>query len=105
MKSNSNSMRHKLDDAEAALQKAPGGTAVDKAKALIAKGNVLLKFRQKLIKIADQSEYGWAEYVDDELADGTRREYNVQILGLVENLRPPRGPRAKKSQLRRRHRV
>ena len=67
----------KLDYAEAALQKAPGGTAVDKAKALIAEGNALLKFRQKLVRIADRSEYGWAaveEYVDDELAQMGREE-------------------------------
>ena len=67
------SIMDKLQDADTALQKAPSCAAVDKAKALMAEGNALLKFRQKLIRIADRSEYGWAaveEYVDDELADG-----------------------------------
>ena len=75
------SVMDKLDDAEAALQKAPAGSAVDKAKGLIAEGNALLKFRQKLIRIADRSEYGWAaveEYVDDELADGEDDEKRIQ---------------------------
>ena len=75
------SVLDKLDDAEAALQKAPAGTAVDKAKALIAEGIASIKFRQKLIRIADRSEYGWAaveEYVDDELADGEDDEKRIQ---------------------------
>ena len=46
-----------------------------KAKALIAECNTLLKFRQKLIRIADQSEYAVDEYVDDELADEKGREF------------------------------
>ena len=66
-------VRDKPDFAEAALQKAPAGTAVDKAKALIAEYIATLKFRQKLNRIADRSEYDWAaveQYVDDELGDG-----------------------------------
>ena len=43
-----------------------------KVKECLTEGTVLLANRQKLIKLADKSEYGWAtiqEYVDDELAD------------------------------------
>ena len=40
-----------------------------------------LKTRQKHIRIADRSEYGWAaveEYVEDELADGEDDEKRIQ---------------------------
>ena len=43
-----------------------------KAQDHLKEGIVLLNNRQKLVKLADKSEYGWAtiqEYVDDELAD------------------------------------
>ncbi|KAK3744178.1 hypothetical protein QZH41_020571 [Actinostola sp. cb2023] len=45
---------------------------VAKAQDLLKEGIVLLNNRQKLVKLADKSDYGWAtiqEYVDDELAD------------------------------------
>lgn len=47
-----------------------GDTA--KAKEAIQAGTASLNQRQKLIKLADKSEFGWAtinEYLDDELAD------------------------------------
>ena len=43
-----------------------------RAKEELKEGISLLRERQKLIKIADKSEFGWStinEYVDDELAD------------------------------------
>ena len=42
-----------------------------KVKECLTEGTVLLANRQKLIKLADKSEYGATiqEYVDDELAD------------------------------------
>ena len=48
------------------------GPNVAKAKEELAEGMSLLHNRQKLIKLADKSEFGWAtvqEYLDDELAD------------------------------------
>ena len=45
--------------------------SLEKAKEELQKGLVLLAGRQKRIKMADRSEYGWAvvdEYEDDELA-------------------------------------
>ena len=45
---------------------------VAKARDCLKEGTVLLNNRQKLIKLADKSEFGWGtiqEYVDDELAD------------------------------------
>lgn len=45
---------------------------VARAKEALHEGTVLLNKRQRLIKLADKSEFGWAtiqEYVDDELAD------------------------------------
>ena len=48
------------------------GPNIVKAKEELAEGMSLLHNRQKLIKLADKSEFGWAtvqEYIDDELAD------------------------------------
>lgn len=45
---------------------------LSKAREQLNQGIVLLNNRQKLVKLADKSEFGWAtiqEYVDDELAD------------------------------------
>ena len=55
---------------ERALKALESGNA-DKVKEELKKGILLLKERQKLIKLADKSEFGWStinEYVDDELA-------------------------------------
>jgi len=41
---------------------------LQKARDELDKGLTLLAGRQKRIKLADRSEYGWAEYEDDELA-------------------------------------
>ena len=66
-------------EATAALQQTP--PAVEKAKTSLEEGMTSLKTRQKHIRIADRSEYGWAaveEYVEDELADGEDDEKRVQ---------------------------
>ena len=45
---------------------------IEKAKEELNEGISLLKNRQKLVKSADKSEFGWAtvqEYVFDDLAD------------------------------------
>lgn len=50
---------------------------VEKARNLLKEGEELIKERQKLIKVADRSEHGWAtveEYVADELADDSDDE-------------------------------
>ena len=47
--------------------------AVKKAQNALTGGRKLIAERQKLIKIADRSELGWAvvsEYTADELSDG-----------------------------------
>ena len=47
---------------------------MEKAKNLLEESKKLLCERQKLIRIADRSEHGWAtveEYMEDELADNS----------------------------------
>ena len=59
--------------------------AVEKAKEALQEGEQLITARQKLIRIADRSEYGWntvAEYEEDELADGSddeKRLYKAEL--------------------------
>ena len=63
-------VKEKLTEAETTLSRMPA--AVESARTAIAEGMSLINKRQKLIKIADRSKYGWAtvdEYVEDELAD------------------------------------
>ena len=50
---------------------------VEKARKVLQEGEELIAQRQKLIRIADISDHGWAtveEYVDDELADNSEDE-------------------------------
>ena len=69
-------VRDKLVDSVAsALDQDP--PAVEKAKTLIKEGEKMIDVRQKHIKIADRSEFGWAtvaEYEEDELADNSDDE-------------------------------
>ena len=55
--------------------------AVTEAKAALEQGLKKLAERQKLIKLADRSEFGWgvvAEYTADELADGSDDEKKIE---------------------------
>ena len=68
-------VRDKLEKSDAALVQQP--PAVEKARAALQEGQKLIELRQKLIKIADRSEHGWAtvaEYEEDELADNSDDE-------------------------------
>ena len=59
-----------MDSVSNALEQTP--PAVEKAKTLIKEGEKLIDTRQKHIKIADRSEFGWAtvaKYKEDKLAD------------------------------------
>ena len=49
-----------VDSVTTALKQIP--LATEKAKTLIQEGEKLIEVRQKHIKIADRSEYGWMTY-------------------------------------------
>ena len=69
------SVDDKLGSVSAALDENP--PAIEKAKTALEEGKELITNRQKLIKIADRSEFGWStvdEYVEDELADNSDDE-------------------------------
>ena len=75
----------KVEDAiaEAQIHLSGDGSApvIERAQEALAKGMKLLAERQKLIKIADRSEYGWgvvAEYTADELADDSDDEKRLE---------------------------
>ena len=71
-------VENKLDACETALQETP--SVIEKARKAMEEGKILTKKRQKLIKIADRSEYSWAtvdEYVEDELAGGEEDERHL----------------------------
>jgi hypothetical protein len=60
---------------EADLQETPSAT--EKANSAVEEGEKLVDDRQKLIRIADRSEHGWAtieEYEDNELAEDSDEE-------------------------------
>ena len=68
-------LKDKLEEASAGLNADP--PAIEKAKTALKEGEVLINQRQKLIKIADRSEHGWAtveEYMADELAENSDDE-------------------------------
>ena len=73
-------IRDKLvDDVRTALDQTP--PAVEKLRSLVNEGEKLLDIRQKNIKIADRSEYGWAtvaEYEDEELVANSGDEKRLQ---------------------------
>ena len=101
------SVMDKLEDAETSLEKAPECPPVVKAREAIKEGNKLLKFRQKLIRIADRSEYGWAtveEYLEDELADGEDDEKIIQRSDFRagKKLKASRGAKGKKVPFKKR---
>ena len=54
---------------------------VEKAKTAVEEGEKLINERQKLIRIADRSEHGWAtveEYEEDELAEDSDDEKKLK---------------------------
>ena len=67
---------------EATVSSDPAATsAVNRAKDALLRGRKLLADRQKLIKIADRSDLGWAvvsEYTADELADDSDDEKRLE---------------------------
>ena len=69
----------KMEAAAASLTETP--PAVEKAKTQLEEGLKLVCERQKLIRMADRSEHGWAtvkEYLEDELADNSDDEKRMQ---------------------------
>ena len=69
----------KMEAAAASLTETP--PAVEKAKTQLEEGLKLVCERQKLIRMADRSEHGWAtveEYLEDELADDSDDEKRMQ---------------------------
>ena len=72
-----NEVKDKMDNATVAMQKVDPSTktnreALDEAKKELEEGIQLIAQRQKLIRLADRSEYGWDavnEYEKDELAE------------------------------------
>ena len=68
-------VRGKISSATNSLDSAP--PAVERAKEALKEGERLLVARQKAIRIADWSEFGWAtvdEYEEDELAENSDDE-------------------------------
>ena len=82
------SVEGKFAEAEAQLQKAerllgdgPAKAAVEKAKTALKEGEELVAHWQKLIKVADRSEFGWAvvaEYEADALATDADDERRLE---------------------------
>ena len=76
-------VREKISSAANSLDSAP--PAVERAKEALREGERLLVARQKAIRIADRSEFGWAtvdEYEEDELAensDDEKRLYRAEM--------------------------
>ena len=76
-------VREKLSAASASLATAP--LSIEKAKEALKEGEALISARQKVIRIADRSEFGWAtveEYEEDELADNSddeKRLYRAKL--------------------------
>ena len=73
-------VREKILSAINSLDSAP--PAVERAKEALKEGERLLVARQKAIRIADRSEFGWAtvdEYEEDELAEKIRTMKSVYI--------------------------
>ena len=78
----------KFEEVEGELAKVPVDTLakgikspVSKAKQNLKEGKQLLEARQKLIRLADRSEFGWdvvKEYEEDELAEGSDDEKRIQ---------------------------
>lgn len=79
----------KLDEAEGTLESLPEPrelpgkirSPIRRAKEALKEGREALNNRQKMIRIADRSEFGWElvkEYAEDELADDTDDEKRIR---------------------------
>ena len=69
-----------LDDALASIPSTSSDTSSEKVRKLLQEGMKLIDERQKLIKMADRSEFGWGlitEYQADELADNSEDERRI----------------------------
>ena len=69
-----------IDEAKSYLE----SNAVDKAKESLNEGTSLLTERQKLILLADKSEFGWKtvqEYTQNELAEDDQDGKNIRRAG------------------------
>ena len=65
----------KISEAANALERTP--PEIEKAETALQEGEQCIAERQKLLRIADRSEHGWAtveEYQEDELADNSGDE-------------------------------
>ena len=94
-------VKDKMEAASKFLSMMP--PAVEKAKEALQEGEKLILARQKLIRIADRSEYGWAtvtEYEEDEVADGSDDEKRIY----KAELRAGRKVKTSKAKLRRNYR-
>jgi hypothetical protein len=96
-----------VQDSIEVAQKSLGAVppAIEKAKESLKEGEKLLKDRQKLIRIADRSEYGWAtvsEYEEDELADGSDDEKRLYRAEMRAGKKAKAGKAAKRKQFPRR---
>ena len=70
-----------IETARDEAKKPASETTMTKMTKALEEGMELLVTRQKLIKLADRSEYGWqvvAEYEEDELASGSEDEKKIE---------------------------
>ena len=69
----------KFEAGAACLTETP--PAMEKAKTMMEEGTKFVRERQKLIRLADRSEHGWAtveEYLEGELVDNSDDEKRMQ---------------------------
>ena len=70
-------MQAHLGRVEAGEEGTRSASALATAKETIKEGRQLIACRQKLLKLADRSEFGWAvveEYIDDDLTEDSDDE-------------------------------
>jgi hypothetical protein len=71
-------VKDKIETATKALCSTP--PAVDRAKEALKEGEKLLTARQKLIRIADRSEYGWSTVAElADCSDDEKRLYKAEL--------------------------
>ena len=93
-----------LGRVEAGEEGTRSASALAKAKEAVKEGRQLIARRQKLLKLADRSEFGWAvveEYIDDDLAeDSDDEKESKELSGLRRERFLRRGEWKKKGQKR-----